>query len=108
VANPFLAMAAAVGWYALIRQVLRARRLDLFFPALASLVLVAFLFQYHCLDCGATGRLQRWRAHECGRVRARRAEGRSLRLPLPSPPAQTALWLSALALGAFYHYLGRL
>ena len=44
--------------------------------SLASLVLVVFLFQYHCLDCGATGRLSRWRDHACDRrVAARRRHG---------------------------------
>jgi hypothetical protein len=102
VANPFLAVLGLVGWYQVMRAVLQARRLDLFFPALGSLVLVGFLFQFHCLDCGATGRLWRWRSHSCAGVQWRRTLGRRRRLQGPSPTTQTALWLTAIGVGTVF------
>jgi hypothetical protein len=96
VANPFLAVLGLIGWYALMAYVLRGRRIDLFFPSLGSLGLVIFLFQYHCLDCGATGRLTRWRGHCCAAVKARRDAGRRHRFRGPSPWAQTVVMLLVL------------
>jgi hypothetical protein len=96
VANPFLAVFGMVVWFAIISEVVGNRRLDLFFPALASLILVYFLFQFHCLDCGATGRLRGWRTHSCASVQARRLSGRPRRFRGPSPTAQTLLWFYGL------------
>jgi hypothetical protein len=105
VANPFLALSGFIGWFALMRFVLGSHRIELFFPALSSLLLLAFLFQYHCLDCGATGHLSRWRGHCCAAVDARRGTGRPRRVRGPSPPTQTVLWIGSLTLAAFYGYL---
>jgi hypothetical protein len=96
VANPFLALLGLVLWCLALRQILGAKRLDLLIPVLLSLGAVVFLLQYHCLDCGATGLLFRWRRHACERVLARQLEGRPLRFRGPRPPTQLVLWIYAL------------
>jgi hypothetical protein len=107
-ANPFLALLGLIGWYTLMRYALVARRLDVFLPALASLALVVFLFQYHCLDCGTTGRLTRWQDHACRRPAAagRRGWGWGWRW-VPSPVVQTSWWFYLLGFGTILAYLAR-
>jgi len=60
-------------------------------------VLVFFLlprlFQFHCLDCRATGRLGRWKEHVCPESAARRRDNRPRRWPGLTPGMQTFLWL---------------
>ncbi|GAC1448465.1 MAG: hypothetical protein NVSMB9_31660 [Isosphaeraceae bacterium] len=92
IANPFLAMLALIAWYVGCREVLSWHRLDLFLLALSCLFLIPLLLQYHCLDCGATGRLTRWRRHECARVRERRNAGKPRRFQGPSPVKQSVIW----------------
>jgi hypothetical protein len=67
-------------------------------PLIAAIFLPR-LFHYHCLDCGATGVLHRWRHHACSRVLERYHAGRPRRVRGPTPPAQFVLWLFALAAG---------
>ncbi len=74
-------------------------------PTLAAVVLVVFLLQYHCLDCGATGRLTRWRDHLCGPVRLRSQAGGPLRVRGLSPVAQTVLWFYVLIIGAVVGFI---
>jgi hypothetical protein len=105
VANPFLAVLGLIVWYAAVRVTVQARRLDLFFLALLSLSLVIFLFQYHCLDCGATGRLVHWRGHVCERIRLRAGSGQPRRFPALSPVAQTLGWIYLLAVGSVVWYI---
>jgi hypothetical protein len=101
VANPFLAVFGVIVWLAALRQTTEMRRLDLFCFAVAGLALIVPLFQCHCLDCGGTQRLTRWRTHRCERVEARRLAGRPRRFRGPTPPTQTVLWFYALlAVGA--------
>jgi len=97
VANPFLAVLGGVAWYAAMRGVLAVRRFDLFVPTLAALVLIPLLLEYHCLDCGATGRLYRASRHGCDRVVRRRQAGRPRRFRGPTVASQTVLWLAAFA-----------
>jgi hypothetical protein len=68
----------------------------------AFLVVVFLLFSlfaaprvvhYHCLDCGATGRLTRWRQHLCPRVAERRLLRQPRRVRGPAPRVQVFLWL---------------
>lgn len=54
------------------------------------------LFQYHCLDCGTTGRLFRWRSHVCPASADRYLAGRPRRLRGPNPTAQVLLWVYVL------------
>jgi hypothetical protein len=106
-ANPFLGCFGLVAWAALAVMLLRLAS-DIQ-GSLAPLVVMGMLllliplprlFQYHCLDCGATGRLSRWRQHLCARSAERRRAGRPRRLAGPTPPTQVVLWLwLALALG---------
>lgn len=100
VANPFLAFFGLVAWSGLMSQGLQTKRLDLSLLATGSVVLVAFLFQYHCLDCGATDRLGRWREHNCAAVQARRRAGAPRRFRGPTPDNQTRLWVVFLVLAA--------
>ncbi len=99
IANPFLALLGLVAWYGVVRQVVLAKRLDLFVPAVASLAVVGFLFQFHCLDCGKTGRLSRWRTHSCEAVRLRFETDAPRRLRAMTPVAQTLLWFYLLVIG---------
>jgi hypothetical protein len=92
VANPFLALLGLIVWFAALRQALAIRNLPLTGLALFGLVGVGYLLQYHCLDCGATGLLFRWREHACERVRARQRTGQVRRLRGPNPVFQTVLW----------------
>lgn len=105
IANPFLAILATVGWYAAVRSSIQAARADLFVPVALCFVVVPFLFQYHCLDCGTTGRLASAARHACPHVEARRQSGRPRRVRGPSPAAQTKLWLLALGVAGVYWYI---
>jgi hypothetical protein len=71
IVNPFL---AALGWVivlVIIRAALRNLNAILFLVGLGLLWVPIFLFQYHCLDCGATGWLQSFRRHCCPAITAR-------------------------------------
>src|SRR5215217_5054790 len=80
VANPFLALAALVPWFAAVRLALLDRNLPLVLLLLAGLAGIACLLQFHCLDCGTTGSLFRWRGHACEGAVARQLTGRARRL----------------------------
>jgi hypothetical protein len=111
VANPVLGLLGIVAWFASLRWVVAVLRKspELIGPLtpilaalfLASLALVGGLFQYHCLDCGGTGRLGRWPEHRCPVSSQRRREGQTRWLKGPTPPLQILLWLIALALAAW-------
>ena len=88
VVNPFLAFLALIGWVALMRFGYRERLLPAFLLAQVLPVLAYFAVQYHCLDCGATGRLSRWKDHACESVVARRLAGRPRRFRGPNPRSQ--------------------
>src|SRR5262249_13185234 len=99
VANPFLAASAGLAWlWFLFHVVAEFVSMRSPFTPVVALVMVGLLalivplFQYHCLDCGATGRLSRWRRHICMVSASRRERGRPRRLRGPSPPAQVVLW----------------
>jgi hypothetical protein len=105
-ANPFLMFVGGVAWLMLGRWVLGLlrRNPDLIGPLspilvvllLACLWLLPGLSQFHCLDCGGTGRLGRWRRHVCPVSVQRRLGGEPRRLRGPTPFAQVLLWLWAL------------
>ncbi|HWE36010.1 MAG TPA: hypothetical protein VG406_05500 [Isosphaeraceae bacterium] len=100
VANPFL------GFVGILVLVVAAEKLILeqvlgspassAFAVLAVLIILPLLprlFHYHCLDCGATGRLTRWRSHICPASADRYAVGRPRLLRGPSPTVQFLLWV---------------
>jgi hypothetical protein len=97
VANPFLALVGLIAWVAAFRWALIRRSLAEVGIALLGLVAVFFLLQYHCLDCGATGLLYRWKSHACECVRARQEADRVRRFRGPNPVLQTVFWGYLLA-----------
>ncbi len=102
VVNPFLAFLALIGWVALTRHGYRERSLMAFLLAQVFPVLAFFAVQYHCLDCGATGRLSRWKGHACESVVARRLAGRPRRVRGPNPRSQLLIWIYGLMAAAWY------
>jgi len=92
VVNPFLALLGLVAWWGLVSSGPFRRAPYLVVPALSLLAGLPPLLQYHCLDCGATGRLLRWRRHACPAVRDREAADRPRRFRGPSPPLQLIIW----------------
>lgn len=112
VANPFLGFAALLAWVYLLIVVFRElRRMPELLGPLAPAVVVVFaamlwlspsLFQFHCLDCGCTGRLSRWREHSCLRSSWRRSSGRPRRMRGPPPLVQVVIWLWVLVLAAIW------
>lgn len=107
VANPFLGLSAFLVWLAAMKAVILDGVAGLLAPIavlvlLPCLALIPGRFQYHCLDCGRTGKLSQWSRHVCPRVVERRLEGRVRRVRGPSPTVQVILWLwllMALAVG---------
>jgi hypothetical protein len=100
VANPFLGLIGFAAWLFALRWLLMAVGRTGLMPTL--LVLVAgpfgfpYLFHYHCLDCGATGLLHRYRKHSCATVAARLREGRVRSFRGPTPFVQVVIWLYVL------------
>ena len=68
IVNPFLAVLGFVIIVAIWREAFSRRSSGLFQLGAALLLVVGFLVQYHCLDCGATGWLIRCRRHACPTV----------------------------------------
>ena len=103
-ANPFLGLLALGLWIIAARAALTgsADAPGLLLIESAALAVAAYLlprlFHYHCLDCGATGRLTGWRRHVCPPVARRLVEGRPRRFRGPTPMFQALLWLYVLAL----------
>jgi hypothetical protein len=92
VANPFLAVLGLIAWSQALRYAYNVRDPLLLLGVALSLPGVVFLLQYHCLDCGRTGLLIRWRRHACERVVARRIADRPRRVRGPNPSIQVVLW----------------
>jgi fatty acid desaturase len=103
VANPFAMLVGFVVWLLLGRWILGLlrRNPDLIGPLspllvvlmLAILWALPVLAQFHCLDCGGTGRLSRWRRHVCPRSVQRRLQGEARTFRGPTPFYQILLWL---------------
>jgi hypothetical protein len=100
-ANPFLALLGLLVWAAGLRYVVEHKQLVLLMPALAAGAGLVFLLQYHCLDCGATGWLFRWRNHACAPMIARGREGRRHRFRATNPIRQLVIWFYVLLVVAF-------
>jgi hypothetical protein len=105
VANPFLALLAFIGWCYAFWHGLLLRSFPLAAVLFASLVGVLFLLHYHCLDCGATGWLFRWRSHVCEQVLARQHAGRRRRFRGPNPVTQAILWGYAFVIAAILAWI---
>lgn len=97
-ANPFLAVAAMILDGLAAAAVFRRQETGAIVLGSACVAIGLFLspglLQYHCLDCGETGRLRRWRLHVCPKSTARYLSGRRRRLRGPSPGFQILLWLA--------------
>ena len=97
VVNPFLAVfgfiIVAALWYEAF-----SRHAPAFFQFGVGLLVVAVLLvQYHCLDCGATGWLLRYRRHACPTVVWRWQRGEWRRFRGPGVRLQLTAWLIFLA-----------
>ena len=97
IVNPFLAVLGFVIIVAIWREAFIRRSSGLFQLGAALLLVVGFLVQYHCLDCGATGWLIRCRRHACPTVVARWALGERRRFRGPGVRFQLCIWFVLLA-----------
>jgi hypothetical protein len=103
IVNPFLSVLLLVIIIAIAQKAIQTETFGIF-PLLVILILIdVFLVQYHCLDCGATGWLLRYRKHGCPTVVTRFQRGELRRFRGPSVRLQLAMWivflLVALVLG---------
>jgi hypothetical protein len=105
VANPFLAVFWLVVLFGFLRLALDLRSLPMVGIVLLGLLVAGYLLQYHCLDCGGTGRLFQWRDHACPSVVARQRAGRVRRFRGPNPLLQTILWGYVLGVLAILVYV---
>jgi hypothetical protein len=97
VVNPFLGVLAWVIMVAVIGAGVRRHSVTVFLSGL-SLLLVGFaLQQFHCLDCGATGWLYRYKRHACPSVVARYENVEFRPIRLPNVPTQVTIWTYVLA-----------
>jgi hypothetical protein len=98
VVNPMLAILDVVGSMALIGHAIQTRNAALFLAAVGLLLLVFLLFQFHCLDCGATGWYIHANRHACEAVLGRCTQGaaRSARL---SARTQRLIWVYIVVAG---------
>ena len=98
-ANPFLGILGVSAWLMALRFLMidangfagRSALLCVGLPIAA--LLLPRLFHYHCLDCGRTGALGRWKRHVCPAVAQRIVEHRPRRRRGPPPMVQLLLWL---------------
>jgi hypothetical protein len=95
--NPFLAVAVFVLVVALWREGVTRRSPALFQLGVGLLLVDVFLVQYHCLDCGATGWLLRYRRHACPTVLSRWQRGESRRFRGPGVRLQLVAWVTLVA-----------
>jgi hypothetical protein len=93
VANPFLALAGLFFWIAALLLTFEHEQYGLSVPLFACLAIVFWwLPQYHCRDCGKTGRLDRWREHACDAVQARIQASQPLQFRGPTVRMQMVVW----------------
>jgi hypothetical protein len=102
IANPFLALFAILAFVLGVRLMLGFRGgsgsvvAETLAGTLALILVMPDLIQVHCLDCGRTSRIRRWRDHLCPAVAIRIRAGRRRRLRGPRPWMQVVLWLYVL------------
>jgi hypothetical protein len=97
IVNPFLTVLGFVIIVAIWYEAFNRRATGLLQLGVALLLGVGFLVQYHCLDCGKTGWLFRYRRHACPAVVARWELGERRRFRGPGVRAQLWLWFIVLA-----------
>jgi hypothetical protein len=97
IVNPLLGVVTWLAVVALIRTAVKSRSLALFVFGLCLLFAAFFFQQFHCLDCGATGWLFRYRRHVCPAVVERLAQGPVRRWRVPSVKTQMTIWFYLLA-----------
>lgn len=112
-ANPFLGFAGFVFWLHVVGWVAslmhgNPQLIGPLAPILTILLigcliwLLPALFQAHCLDCGTTMRLNRWRSHTCLVSNLRRISGRPRHLRGPTPVIQNLGWLWVLLIALWF------
>ncbi len=103
VVNPFLAAFGLIVWWELARWLLHSSFPPLAVATVLPLVLLPYLVQYHCLDCGKTGVFPRRDRHSCPALIARRAEAKRPRFPVPSAWSQLVVWAYILGSAALLY-----
>jgi len=98
VVNPLLAVLDWLVALAILRASIARVNVRLFQVGSILLVLGFLLFQYHCLDCGATGWLIRQRRHACPEDVVRWRNRGPRRRRVPSIGTQIVLWCYLLGL----------
>jgi hypothetical protein len=107
VANPFLAIAGWILGVVLMRWGLASVDVRLYLFGFAFLILPFGFFQYHCLDCGATGSFYRARRHICPAILTRALGQTRRRNRVPRLSTQLKGWFFAIALIALAYYIHR-
>jgi hypothetical protein len=106
VANPFLAVLCWLVAFGFFRTALRRHSLIVFLAGLGLSFVAVLLFQFHCLDCGATGWLLGHRRHACSPVVARWQSRALRRFRGPRVKTQIVAWFvlvaSAFVLGVAF------
>ena len=92
IANPFLALSGAWTCFSAVAFGGRHGIAVLVVLGIIGLPVTVLLLHYHCLDCGQTGWLFRWRSHVCDAILTRRRAGRPRRCPWPNPSSQLLIW----------------
>jgi hypothetical protein len=96
IVNPFLAVLGWVIVLVILRLALQIHSSNLFLTGLGLSLVPLFLFQYHCLDCGATGWVQSSWRHCCPAVAARTQNSIVRRSPRLSVKNQMIAWIYLL------------
>jgi hypothetical protein len=103
VVNPFLAVLGWVAVFGIIRRSIQIKSMPLFLAGDGLLLAACLLLQFHCLDCGATGWLLRYKKHACSAVVMRAQNLVTRRFRAPGVKAQLVAWCvftgSALVVG---------
>jgi|GEM_PF-1502113 len=109
IANPFLAVATLLLWGVVFRLAYLAKNFTFLILLLFLLPVPSLLLQFHCLDCGKTGSLFRWKSHACGPTIARSLmTGKRPWLRLPTPTLQIIVWGYFLAIVLLLTFIVRL
>jgi hypothetical protein len=103
-----MAYLGLVVWFGTLgRAMLRESLSGMVIFVTGALFLMRSLLQFHCLDCGRTGRLARWREHACERVVARQLARRPRWFRGPTPGVQTVLWTLIVAVAGLLVLIAR-
>ncbi|MGO9465736.1 MAG: hypothetical protein ACLQIB_34680 [Isosphaeraceae bacterium] len=96
--NPFLVVMDWLVAWAMLRAAVARINFRLFQVGTILLLLGFLLFQYHCLDCGATGWLIRRKRHACPEDVVRWRNRRPRRRSVPSAGTQIVVWFFLVAM----------